>query len=226
MPAGGRGYTRPPSLISLWSTAPYLLNNTVGEFDPSPSVEARRRSFQIGMEQMLWPEKREKDAVLGDKIPGVIDRTTVTSWLSVPVGYLPEAFATFRTPLNRLFPGIFTPEGSVKLGPIPKGTPVDLIGNLDVLSDSTDPGERVAHAAKVAALLAQLEHDLDVLGPNATDDEARKVFAPFGRRLFELSKCPDYVVNRGHYFGTDKFSEEPGLSDDDKRALIEFLKTF
>jgi hypothetical protein len=226
MPAGGRGYTRPPSLISLWSTAPYLLNNTVGEFDPSPSVAARMRSFQIGMEQMLWPEKREKDAVFGDKIPGVIDRTTATSWLSVPVGYLPEAFATFRTPLNRLFPGIFTPEGSVKLGPIPKGTPVDLIGNLDVLSDSTDPGERVAHAAKVAALLAQLKHDLDVLGPNATDDEARKVFAPFGRRLFELSKCPDYVVNRGHYFGTDKFSEEPGLSDDDKRALIEFLKTF
>ena len=30
MPAGGRGYTRPPSLISLWSTAPFLLNNTVG----------------------------------------------------------------------------------------------------------------------------------------------------------------------------------------------------
>ena len=30
MPAGGRGYTRPPSLISLWSTAPFLLNNSVG----------------------------------------------------------------------------------------------------------------------------------------------------------------------------------------------------
>src|SRR5262249_35468991 len=27
MPAGGRGYTRVPSLISLWSTAPFLLNN-------------------------------------------------------------------------------------------------------------------------------------------------------------------------------------------------------
>jgi hypothetical protein len=34
------------------------------------------------------------------------------------------------------------------------------------------------------------------------------------------------VVNRGHYFGTDQFKEEPGLGDDDKRALIEFLKTF
>jgi hypothetical protein len=33
-------------------------------------------------------------------------------------------------------------------------------------------------------------------------------------------------VNRGHYFGTDMFKEEPGLSDQDKWALIEFLKTF
>jgi hypothetical protein len=226
MPAGGRGYTRPPSLISLWSTAPYLLNNTLGKFDPSPSVDARMHSFQIGIEQMLWPEKRDKDPVFGDKIPGVIDRTTATSWLSVPVGYLPEAFATFRTPLNRLFPGIINPEGSVKIGPIPKGTPVDMLGNLDVLSESTDPDERIAHAAKVAALLAQLKHDLEVLGPNASDEDARKTFAPLGRQLFELSKCPDYVVNRGHYFGTDKFPEEPALSDDDKRALIEFLKTF
>jgi hypothetical protein len=226
MPAGGRGYTRPPSLISLWSTGPYLLNNTVGKFDPSPSVDARMHSFQVGIEQMLWPEKRDKDPVFGDKIPGVIDRTTATSWLSAPVGYLPEAFATLRTPLNRLLPGIVSPEGSVSIGPIPKDTPVDLLGNLDVLSDSTDPDERIAHAAQVAALLAQLKHDLEVLGPNPTDDDARKVFAPLGRQLFELSKCPDYVVNRGHYFGTDKFPEEPGLSDDNKRALIEFLKTF
>jgi len=226
MPAGGRGYTRPPSLISLWSTAPYLLNNTVGDFDPSPSVEARMRTFQIGIEQMLWPEKRPTDKELGEKGVGFIDRTTATSWLSVPVGYLPEAFATFRDPLSRLFPGIFTSEGSVKIGPIPKGTPVDLIGNLDMLSGASDPGERLAHATKVAALLAQLKHDLDVLGPNATDDDARKVFAPLGRQLFELSKCPDYVVNRGHYFGTDKFAEEPAVSDNDKRALIEFLKTF
>ena len=44
--------------------------------------------------------------------------------------------------------------------------------------------------------------------------------------LLALSKCPDFVVNRGHYFGTSMFKEEPGLSDADKRALIEFLKTF
>ena len=45
--------------------------------------------------------------------------------------------------------------------------------------------------------------------------------------MLELSKCPDFVVNRGHYFGTAHGQhEEPALSDDDKRALIEFLKTF
>ena len=30
--------------------------------------------------------------------------------------------------------------------------------------------------------------------------------------LLKLSKCPDFVVNRGHYFGTAKFNETDGLS--------------
>jgi len=45
------------------------------------------------------------------------------------------------------------------------------------------------------------------------------VFADLVEPMLELSKCPDLVVNRGHLFGTD-------LSNDDKSALIEFLKTF
>jgi hypothetical protein len=57
--------------------------------------------------------------------------------------------------------------------------------------------------------------------------------------MIKLSKCPDFVVNRGHYFGTAQFNQqeglskdeqsfgrEPELSDADKRALIAFLKTF
>jgi hypothetical protein len=34
------------------------------------------------------------------------------------------------------------------------------------------------------------------------------------------------VVNKGHYFGTSMSKEGPALSDEDKRALIELLKTF
>jgi hypothetical protein len=45
-----------------------------------------------------------------------------------------------------------------------------------------------------------------------------------GRQLYELGNCPDYEINRGHYFGTELFAEEPGLNDPDKNALIEFLK--
>ena len=58
------------------------------------------------------------------------------------------------------------------------------------------------------------------------DRGARLITEPLKEPLLELNKCPDLVVNRGHYFGTSAFAEEPPLSDDDKRALIEFLKTF
>jgi hypothetical protein len=225
MPAGGRGYTRPASLISLWSTAPFLLNNTVGTFNPSPSVEARMQSFQDSIEKMLWPEKRDQDLLLGDKVPGRMDRTTTTTYLRVARGYLPDELQKLSGPLDRWFPRIFR-DGGVQIGPIPAGTPINLLANLSVLSDSSDPAERLKHDKKVVDLLLKAKDDLKSLPENVGDEQARKVFADLVDPLFELSKCPDFIVNRGHYFGTSMFKEEPGLSDGDKRALIEFLKTF
>ncbi|HEY7306474.1 MAG TPA: hypothetical protein VH601_20280 [Bryobacteraceae bacterium] len=224
MPGGGRGFTRPPSLISLWSTAPYLLNNSVGAFEWSPSVESRMKSFQSSIEQMLWPEKRDRDSVLGDKVPGVIDRTTTKSYLRVAAGYLPDSLTGLIGPLHQLFPNLLGKEG-IQIGPIPAGTPVDLLANIDLVSDNPDLHQRTEQGAKVLSLLKRIKHDLENLPPNATDEQARRVFANLVGPLMDANKCPDYVVNRGHYFGTDKFSEEPGLSDNDKRALIEFLKT-
>ena len=225
MPAGGRGYTRPASLISAWSTAPFLLNNSVGKFDPSPSVEARMRVFQDSIEKMLWPEKRDKDSVLGDKVPGVIDRTTERSYITIAGGYLPDALKPLLGPGHRFFPWLFG-EGTVQIGPIPQGTPVDLLANLDILGESTDPVARLERAHRVVQLLKDARHDFAALPADATDEQARQVLVNLAPRLLELSKCPDFVVNRGHYFGTDKFAEEPGLTDDDKRALIEYIKTF
>jgi hypothetical protein len=75
-------------------------------------------------------------------------------------------------------------------------------------------------------LLKDARHDFAALPPDATDEQARQILVNLAPRLLELSKCPDFIVNRGHYFGTDKFAEEPGLTDDDKRALIEYIKTF
>jgi hypothetical protein len=217
MPAGGRGYTRVASLVSLWSTAPYLLNNSVGRFDPSPSVEARMASFQDSITKMLWPEKRDKDPVLGDKVPGVIDRTTATSWLRIPTGYLPDIIKNTQGLLDLLVP-VFGQVG-IEIGPIPAGTPVDLLANFDPLPPSGKIVERLKHDKAVVKAVLQLVHDLKALPQGATDEQARQVFANLGEQLFALSKCPDYVVNRGHYFGAQ-------LSDAEKQALIAFLKTF
>lgn len=225
MPAGGRGYTRPPSLISLWSTAPFLLNNSVGAFDPDPSVGSRMHSFQNSIEQMLWPEKRDKDSLLPDKLPGKIDRTTETSYIRIATGFLPDYLKPLLSPGQRLFPMFFENEELV-LGPVPKGTPVGLLANLDVLGEGISPAEKLAHQAKVLDLLLKMQHDLAALPQNATDEQANMVFANLVPDLLALSKCPDYVVNRGHYFGTSYFAGEPALSDEDKYALIEFLKTF
>jgi hypothetical protein len=227
MPAGGRGYTRPASLISLWSTAPFLQNNSIGHFEASPSVEARMRSFQDSIEQMLWPEKRKKDDVLGDKVPGFIDRTVDSSHVSIPGGYLPGPpglVASSLDFLHRLAPAIFG-DGGITIGPIPKGTPVNLLANIELVSENPDPKVRAQHNKDLFEFVNALLKDLKKLGDKPSDDEARKAFVNLVGPMLKLSKCPDFVVNRGHYFGTDRFKEQPGLSDEDKYALIEFLKT-
>ncbi len=229
MPGGGRGYTRPPSLVSLWSTAPFLLNNSVGPFVSDPSVEGRMRSFDASIEQMLWPERRVHDSLLGTKVPGTIDRTTVQSYVVIAPGYLPPVLQ--QNFFTQNYPWLFGEGGGLNIGPIPKGTPVGLIANLRLVSE-TPPTVGLPEPGTISFIL-EAKADLERLPPNATDAQANDVFKNLKDKMLALSKCPDLVVNRGHYFGTG-FSEpgappndEPvGLSDADKRALIEFLKTF
>ncbi|MFO1434658.1 MAG: hypothetical protein U1F76_32010 [Candidatus Competibacteraceae bacterium] len=217
MPAGGRGYTRPASLVSLWSTAPFLLNNSVGSFYWTGSVQDRMKSFDDSIEQLLWPEKRRGDrkymTASGKAVPGVIDVTTATSYLRVPTGYLPDFLQPLIGPLHYKAPWLAGEQG-IEIGPIPKGTPINLLSNLDM-----------EQRGKVLAVLLKAKHDLQSLPQGAGDEEARRAFANLVDPLLDANKCPDFVVNRGHYFGTDYFKEEPGLNDADKRALIEFLKT-
>ena len=232
MPAGGRGYTRPPSLISLWSTAPFLLNNTVGTFEASPSVEARMRSFEDSIAQMLWPERRDQDTTeavrsavrivkdgkttprpsridrIGDRLDGAVAATD--AYLTASAGFLPSFLQDFVATGARFAPKYFT-EDSLRLGPIPPGTPIGLLSNLNVVPDST--GESTLTTRQIRALLNQLRQQ--------SGSEARKLWQSpeFVDALLGLSKCPDLIVNRGHYFGAR-------LEDVEKRQLIAFLKTF
>ncbi len=240
MPAGGRGYTRVPSLISIWSTAPFLLNNSVGPFDISPSVEARMKVFDASIEQMLWPEKRERDAELGNKVNGLIDRTTERSSVTIPVGFVPEALQPLQGTLHRWLPGLVTEGGDVVLGPGAQGHAGRHPVEPQAARRGRRPGRqgRARHQARRTG--AQDEGRPAVgAGQRHRTSSCASTSPTCAKPLLALSKCPDYVVNRGHYFGTAEFNrqdglsadersfgKEPELSDDDKRALISFLKTF
>jgi hypothetical protein len=238
MPAGGRGYTRVPSLISVWSTAPFLLNNSVGPFDSDPSVATRMKVFDASIQQLLWPQKRAQDALLAGKIPGAIDRTTQRSQLSIPVGFVPELLQPLRQGAHWWLPRFVSRDGDIELGPIPKGMPVGLLANLRLRAESDDPAVQAAHVRDMTRVLVTLQTDL-LTSAGASDEQLASRFSNLAGPMLELSKCPDLVVNRGHYFGTAQFNEQEGLSNDeqsfgrepelsdaDKRALIAFLKTF
>src|SRR5262249_1915137 len=201
-------------------------NNTVGEFKPDPSIAERVRGFELAMHQMLWPANRKRDHVLGNQGVGLIDRTTEQSWIKIPHGYLPDFVGILRTPINWFLPGAMNEKGDLNIGPIPKDTPVALLGSLGVQPESSDLWAAFKRGAALISVFWGLHQYTTALPPNASEEEAQRLFEPVARKLYTLSNCPDFVVNRGPYFGTDQFAEEPGLSDADKLALIEFLKTF
>jgi hypothetical protein len=174
-------------------------------------------SFNDSIEKMFWPEKRDKDPILGEKVPGFVYRTTAPSYIRLASGFLPTSLnhvLSWNDWAARWLPWLFSEEG-VQIGPIPKGTPVNLLTNIDLESSKVD----------LAKLLIKMKRDLKAV-EGKSEQEAAEVFKNLVPDLLEVSKCPDFVVNRGHYFGTSFLKEEPALSDEDKRALVEFLKTF
>lgn len=168
IPAGGTGYYRTLSLISVWATAPLLHNNALGLFNGDPSVGGRVEAYNDAMEKLLWPEKRDR----------TIKRTSQNSILSADrLVNLPLGFEL----------------------PIPKGTPVNLLANINVRT-----------AIEQFLTLKPSLKNLDLSGG---------IPGVISRLLLNLNQSPDFIEDRGHLYGTD-------LADEDKQALIEFVKTF
>ncbi|HUF63601.1 MAG TPA: hypothetical protein VMN36_16110 [Verrucomicrobiales bacterium] len=196
VPGGGPGYYRTASLISIWSSAPFLHNNALGEYTGDPSVAGRMKAFDDAMEKLLWPEKRlNRDSIW---------RTTQECNIQLQAAVIPE-------PLRTLLKSNTDNDGYFRLGPIPEGTPVNLLANVD---PATEPRDLVALILKIKRAL--LEIKIRNLEGEAAREVMKEQVAP---ALMNANKCPDFITDRGHYFGTD-------LPDEDKRALIEFVKTF
>ncbi len=276
----GRGYVRPASLVSLWSTAPYLQNNSVGydvdiyrhyheegrakppypgpkagyssaegttakatsdqwgsrtcpaadPYDPTmPCVENRLNVFDHSIRQLLDPASRRTDRLTTEPVPGYIYRTSAPSCLIVPPGYVPDAIARWTWLLRRLAPWAFSSDGGLAVGPFPKDFPISVLTNTQLLPDNDQP-DMAAHLWKMAkagpTVLSALKGlggacQPEQLADPSVERHAEEVVRDTGLvdTLVGLSKCPDYVVNRGHDFGAS-------LAADDREALIAYLKQF
>lgn len=372
---GGPGYFRPASLISVWATAPYFHNNTLGLYNGDPSVEGRLVAFNDGIRKLLWPNQRSlytrdgktyephpgdlraEGSETAKNDPGYIYRLPVDTYVtfepgftplliqSVLIGYVGVGPGHFlfslvsfwlwlilavifflliflgrarhagvlllflalvlaallivtgggggggmisgvlmmavtnlmgytsawlwllvlgigvvgvlllltRNELKWLTKAIFIAAtvivlvvgilankfltGQLKdvslplallpnewlnadykginVGPIPRGTPVNLLMNLD-------PDKRAQVAPALVALLrasAQIKRQ-HLSGEQAYDVIAKQA----GPALMAASKCPDFVLDHGHYFG-ELLDPDPIKNDEAKEALIAFLKT-
>jgi hypothetical protein len=185
---GGPGYYRVPSLVSIWTSAPFFNNNALGEFTGDPSVEGRIKAFNDAVQKLLWPEKR-----LGKNS---IWRTQDECALSLRKEFVPLALRPSADP-----------DGWIRIGPIPKGTPINLLANLE-----PDVKQLVVLKIKISKALVKIRA-LN-LSPEASTAELVKLVP----ELLAANKCPDFIEDKGHYFGDT-------LPDEDKLALIEFLKT-
>lgn len=106
-----------------------------------------------------------------EKREGIIKRTTTDSALRLPLG--------------------------IRI-PIPQGTPVNLLANLDQRN----------LISKIAS--REFLEKIDLSG---------KPQQKLTNLLLQVSQSPDFIEDKGHPFGWE-------LSDEDKKALIEFVKTF
>jgi hypothetical protein len=276
---GGPGYYRVPTLASIWATAPFLHNNSLGKYTADPSVSGRLKSFDDSIRRLLWKNTRMDSDGYG-VLPaqrtadhGLIWRTSEDSYLSIAGVYLPEilgghskqvrafldrypelrAIPELQRPLPTaallllafvillaarrawlrwvgyvtIFVGVFVGVGiyflngdigGIRLGPIPKGTPVGLLANINADADPQVLKKTLA-TVRDAFIEIQSTAPGDSLGDKTKREEIMKTkVAP---ALLQISKCPDLVMDRGHYYPW--FDD---MSDDDKNALIELLKTF
>lgn len=316
-PAGGPGYYRPASLISVWATAPLLHNNALGLYNGDPSVDGRLRAFDDAIDKLLANDKRVASSTslpgdlrllnrdLAGTDHGFIYRTTQVSsidfsekfvhqllagvlgpfwtgvlslylWLGLAVVFIALAVAgrarhagfvfvliallaatvlrltaldsvyallwavpvaaalaalwlwlrpQSRTAARGAFGALAVASLGIGIGanafingrltdlavgPIPKGTPVSLIMNLN---PKAPPGVLLDAASGMTRGILRIRKD------SLKDAEALRVFeAEAGVPLVNASKCPDFVMDRGHWFGE-------GLTAAEKQQLKAFLKT-
>ena len=98
---GGPGFYRVPTLVSIWTSAPLLHNNSLGLFTNDPSVDGRLLAFDDAIRKLLWPEKRLESSSYNGATPerlkrdhGLIWRTPIETHLTLPARIAPAVLSS------------------------------------------------------------------------------------------------------------------------------------
>ena len=99
--------------------------------------------------------------------------------------------------------------GPIDVGPLPRGVPINLIMNMN-------PEAPPLHLLRA---IGGLTRGLLLAADEPDQQQRRVVFErEAGTALLTVSKCPDFVLDRGHWFGER-------LAPEEKAQLKAFLKT-
>ena len=185
---GHRSFYRTPTLVSIWATAPFFHNNSLGKYTGDPSVAGRMEAFNDAAEKLMWPSKR-----LG--IKSVKVASAVTS--------LPDIFPGLKPSLKKKFDGM-----QLEILEFPTGTPVNLL-----MSFNPKYAPELLGAYLKGVLSGKPRREFKSLLNNRREAGIEAV----EKKLLELNTCPDFIEDRGHYFGAN-------LSDNEKHAVVEYMK--
>src|SRR5262249_30420296 len=166
-------FYRTPTLVSIWATAPYLHNNSVGIYNGDPSVAGRMTAYEDGMTRLLWPELR-----LGVKsVKVTTEDSTLPDLLPMLKQLLPE-FADLPLDTGQIW--------------VPAGTPINLVMNLHPKDIKA-----VLNAYVDGVLQSQPRSRFAELRPKNHVVATKKML----KKLLEVNMCPDFVEDRGHTYG-------------------------
>ena len=153
-------------------------------------------SFEASIEQMLWPEtaRARTSCSLGDKVPASADRAhdRARATSACPTATCPTTCGRCSDRRSAGSRGS-SATASVEIGPIPKGTPVSLLANMDCSAPTCRAPSSREHAEEAAS--SSLQADQAGRCKRRRDDDRSPSRRRDATMMLELSKCPDFVVN-------------------------------
>ncbi len=171
-------FYRTPTLVSIWASAPYFHNNSLGKYTGDPSLHGRMEAYEDAMKKLLWPETR-------DGIKSIKQTTTITS--------LPDVFPGLGSHFEKF------DEMKLRIMELPAGTPVNLLLGF---SPVQAPRLILAYLDGFFTGTPQREHSGWFNQRREAGIEALEA------KLLELNTCPDFIEDRGHTFGSQLTDHE------------------